>query len=50
MTARELVERLGMKPGEVLVMKKRAVLRWEDLLGEGDLVKVVPHDLATAGG
>ena len=50
MTARELVERLGMKPGEVLVMRKRAVLRWDDLLGEGDLVKVVPPDLATAGG
>ena len=50
MTARELVERLGMKPGEVLVMKKRAVLRWDDLLGEGDLVKVVPPDPATAAG
>ena len=49
MTARELVERLGMKPGEVLVMKKRTVLRWDDLLGEGDLVKVVPPDLATPG-
>jgi len=50
MTARELVERLGMKPGEVLVMRKQAVLRWEDLLEEGDLVKVVPPDQATPGG
>lgn len=46
MTAREVVEALGMRPGEVLVMRNRMVLEWDEAVHRGDLIKVVPPDLA----
>ena len=49
-SARELIEALGLKADEVLVMKDCRVLQPHEGLRKGDLVKIVPVALLTSAG